>query len=415
MRALRFLCAFVALVNTVCGCQQLAGDWHNQVQEYAKAQQWDSAIAVINEELKKAPEDPELLEWRARLLLWAGQLDAAALEWKHILTIAPRDPDNWMALASVYWRQGNPKQTLVAVTTALDLDPARADAHVVRGRALLALEDSTGARREFQRAVELDPGNKDAKAARDSLKQIPRHKLLIGSDSDLFSFAGMSQQNEVSLSSRWSEHWATAFSQGFYARDGIDASKFLASGTFTSRHWGALSIGGTVTHDNGIIPKNEAFFAYDRGFRITGAPVLRGLELIYGQHWYWYRSARVLGISQTAILYLPRDWTWSLSVTAANSDFGSTRPQWAPSESSKLQFPIFPSEKHRVDGNLLFACGREDFSQVDQIGSFSSHTYGGGLGFQIVKGQELKGFALYQTRTHNQTDLGFGAQYGIRF
>ena len=87
MRALRFLCAFVALVNTVCGCQQLAGDWHNQVQEYAKAQQWDSAIAVINEELKKAPEDPELLEWRARLLLWAGQLDAAALEWLSLIHI----------------------------------------------------------------------------------------------------------------------------------------------------------------------------------------------------------------------------------------------------------------------------------------------------------------------------------------
>ena len=414
MRVLRFLCAFVALFTSVCRCQHLAGGWRAQVQEYAKAQQWDSAIAVVDEELKKRPQDPELLEWRARLLLWEGQLDAAALEWKHIVTIAPADPDNWIALASVYWRRGNPKQALAAVTTALDLDPARADAHVVRGRALLALEDSTGARREFQRAVELDPGNKEAKAARDSLKRIPRHKLLIGSERDLFSFAGMSQQNEVSLSSLWSGHWATAFSQGFYARNSVYASKFLASGTFTSRHFGALIVGGTAAQDNGIIPKNEAFFAYDRGFRITGAPVLRGLELIYGQHWYWYRSARVLGISHTAILYLPRDWRWSLSVTAAKSDFGTT-PQWASSESSKLQFPIFPSEKHRVDGNLLFACGREDFSQLDQIGSFSSHTYGGGLGFEIVKGQELKGFALYQPRTHHQTDLGFGAQYGIRF
>ena len=415
MRALRFLCAFVALFTSVCGCQQLADGWRTQVQEYAKAQQWESAIAVVDEELKKGPQIPELLEWRARLFLWEGQLDAAALQWKYIVTIAPADPDNWIALASVYWRQGNPKQALAAVTTALDLDPARADAHVVRGRALLAMQDSTGARREFQRAVELDPRNKEAKAARDSLKEIPRHKLLIGSESDLFSFAGMSQQNEVSLSSRWSEHWATAFSQGVYTRDSVYASKFLASGTFSSRHGGALTVGTTVAHDNGIIPKNEAFFAYDRGFRITGAPVLRGLELIYGQHWYWYRSARVLGISQTAVLYLPRDWTWSLSVTAAKSHFGSIPSQWTPSESSKLQFPIFPSEKHRVDGNLLFACGREDFSQLDQVGSFSSHTYGGGLGFEIVKGQELKGFALYQTRTHHQTDLGFGAQYGIRF
>ena len=415
MRALRFLCGFIALLNTVAPCQLIGGDWHTQVQEYAKAQQWDSALTIVNGELKKAPENTELLEWRARLLLWAGQLDAAVLEWKRVVNVAPGDPDNWMALASVYWRQGNPKQTLVAATRALDLDPTRADAHLVRGRALLALQDSTAARREFQRAVELDPGNKEAKAARDSLKPIPRHRLGIGSESDLFSFAGMSQQNELSLSSRWSEHWATAFAQGFYTRDSIVASRFLASGTFISRQWGALTVGGTVAHHNGIVPKSEAFFTFDRGFRLTTTPVLRGLELIYGQHWYWYRSARVLGISQTAILYLPRDWTWSFSVTAAKSNFGSTPPQWAPSESSKLQFPIFPSEKHRVDGNLMFACGREDFSQLDQIGSFSSRTYGAGMGFELVKGQELKGFALYQTRTHHQTELGFGAQYGIRF
>jgi len=414
MRTLRFLCGFVAML-TVCRCQQLAGDWRTQVQAYVRAQQWDSAIALVNGELTRGPQDPELLAWRARLLLWAGKLDEAALEWKHVLAVAPDDTDNWMALASVYWRQGNPKQMLIAVTKALDLDSTRVDAHIARGRALVALQDASEARREFQRALELDPGSKEAKSARDSLKSISRHQLLIGSESDLFSFAGLSQQNEISLSSRWSEHWATAFAQSFYVRNSIDALKFQASTTFTPQHWGALTLGGALAHDNDIIPKNEAFFAYDRGFRLTATPVVRGLELIYGQHWYWYTSARVLGISQTAIFYLPRDWTWSLSVTAAKSQFGSTPPQWSPSESSKLQFPIFPSENHRVDGDLLFAYGREDFSQLDQLGSFTSHTYGGGLGFEIAKGQSLKGFALYQTRTHHQSYLGFGAQYGIHF
>ena len=403
------------MLNIVCWCQQLTTDWHTQVKEYAKAEKWDSAISIVDRELTREPQDPELLEWRARLLLWAGQLDEAAVEWKHVLAIAPDDADNWMALGSVYWRQGNPKQALIAVNRALDLDPNRADAHLFRGRVLLVLQDSMGARREFQRAVELDPGNQEANAAFDSVKEPPRHQLLVGSENDLFSFAGSSQQNELSLSSRWSEHCATAFAQGFYLRDGINATKFQASTTYNSRHWGALTVGGSLAHDNGIIPTHEAFFAYDHGFRLTSTPVLRGLELIYGQHWYWYASARVLGISQTAILYLPHDWTWSLSIIAAKSEFGSTPPQWAPSESSKLQFPIFPSEKHRVDGTLLFACGQEDFSEVDQIGSFSSHSYGGGLGFQIRKDQELKGLAVYETRTNHQSEIGFGARYGIRF
>jgi len=415
MRALRVLCGFIAMLNIVCWCQQLTSEWHTQVQEYVKVQNWDSAIAVVDGELNRQPRHPELLEWRARLLLWAGQLDEAAAEWKEVLTIAPYDADNWLGLASVYWRQGNPKQALIAANKALDVDPNRADAHLFRGRALLVLQDSMGARREFQRAIELDPGDKEAKSALDSVKQPPRHQLLIGAENDLFTFTGSSQQNEISLSSRWSEYWATAFAQGFYRRDNIGASKFQASTTFNCCRWGALTVGGTLAHDNGIIPKNEAFFAYDRGFRLGSTPVLRGIELVYGQHWYWYTSARVLGISQTAILYLPHDWTWLLSVTAARSEFGSASPQWSPSESSKLQFPIFPSEKHRVDGNLLFACGREDFSQVDQIGSFSSRSYGGGLGFQVIKSQELKGFALYETRTNHQSEIGFGVRYGIRF
>lgn len=415
MRALRFLCGFIAMLNIVCWCQQLTEDWHAQVKNYAKAENWDSALSVINGELTREPQNPELLEWRARLLLWSGQLEEAALEWKHVLTIAPDDADNWMALGSVYWRQGDPKQALIAVNRVLDLDPSRADAHLLRGRALLVLQDSTGARREFQRATELDPGNKEARAAFDSAKEPPRHQLLIGSENDLFSFAGSSQQNEISLSSRWSEHWATAFAEGFYRRGGINASKFQANTTIDARHWGALTLGGSLAHDNGIIPKNEVSFAYDRGFRLTFAPVLRGLELVYGQHWYWYRSARVLRIGQTAILYLPHDWIWSVSLAGARSTFGFSPPQWSLSESSKLQFPIMPNKNHRVEGTILFACGREDFSQLDQIGGFSSHTYGGGLGFRLMKRQEVRAFALYETRTHHQSEIGFGASYGIRF
>jgi hypothetical protein len=45
-------------------------------------------MAVVKEERKKGPQNPELLEWRARLLLWAGHLDAAAIESKQKRTLA---------------------------------------------------------------------------------------------------------------------------------------------------------------------------------------------------------------------------------------------------------------------------------------------------------------------------------------
>src|SRR5689334_3285166 len=60
-------------------------------------------------------------------------------------------------------------------------------------------------------------------------------------------------------------------------------------------------------------------------------------------------------------------------------------------------------------GNVFFAVGTENFAQVDQIGQFSSQTYGGGMRFQFTQRQDVTGFAAYQKRTQDrtQTSLGF--------
>ncbi len=49
------------------------------------------------------------------------------------------------------------------------------------------------------------------------------------------------------------------------------------------------------------------------------------------------------------------------------------------------------------------------------IGSFSSHTYGGGLRFQFAKYQDVTGYFAYQKRTQDRTDATFGFSYGIHF
>lgn len=59
---------------------------------------------------------------------------------------------------------------------------------------------------------------------------------------------------------------------------------------------GRLTIGGAVGHDNGVIPRSEAFFGYDRGWPSVRKP-LRGLELTYDQHWHWYSAARIITVS----------------------------------------------------------------------------------------------------------------------
>ncbi len=192
------------------------------------------------------------------------------------------------------------------------------------------------------------------------------------------------------------------------------AEKLNASVSGKLAKWGSLTLGGAVAHDSGVIPKNEAFFSYDRGWRLHEA-FLRGFETNYEQHWYWYSGARILALNQTAFAYFPREWTWSLRVSEASSHFPDTGSDWRPAGFSKIYFPIKNFENRKLGGNIFFATGTENYAQVDQIGRFSSHTYGGGLRFQMAQAQDVSGFAGYQQRNDARSEMSFGFIYGIRF
>jgi hypothetical protein len=139
------------------------------------------------------------------------------------------------------------------------------------------------------------------------------------------------------------------------------------------------------------------------------------LETNFEQHWYWYSAARVLIFSGTGTAYFPREWMWSLRLTGARSEFPGNATEWRPAGFSKLAFPLKSLENRRLAGNVFFATGTEDYAQVNQIGHFSSHTYGGGLHYQMATAQDISGFAGYEMRTQSLNQITFGLTYGIRF
>lgn len=138
---------------------------------------------------------------------------------------------------------------------------------------------------------------------------------------------------------------------------------------------------------------------------------MRGIEFIYLQGWLWYRDAHVLTLGPGAIVYLPRDWTWSIRVTAARSDFTGTPAEWSPSGSTRLGFPLH----RRLTGNVFFAVGTENFVQVDEVRRFSARTWGGGLRWLFAKGQHVGGYAFYQDRSRGRTQTSFRFIYGFSF
>jgi tetratricopeptide (TPR) repeat protein len=405
----------VTLVACPSFSQDHAPDWQTQVRKYAEAQDWDSAMRIVAREVARSPQDLDVRAWRARVLAWSGHLAEAEKEYVEILHVSRNDPDSWMGLAGVYSREGRADEALRALDNAVELDPKRADLYAARARALRATGRQSEARMEFQKALNLDPANSEARAGLASVRGEPKHELRLGQDNDLFNFASANRDGWVRLLSQWTPHWSTDFAGSFYERAGINAGKF--SGAITGRRprWGALTVGGAAGHDQAVIPRSEAFFEADHGWKLSETSFMRSLEFVYAQHWYWYQQSRILTLNGTAILYLPQDWTLSLGATGARSTFSGTGVEWRPSGMTRLGFPLAHWGERRLSGNVFFAAGTEDFAQIDQIGRFASQTYGGGLRFQITARQDVTAYASYQKRTLDRTDTGFGLSYGIHF
>lgn len=386
---------------------QTGSEWQQQVQDEVKAQHIDAALTTVDQRLANAPEDLEAHGWCGRLLAWKGRWTEGEAEYKLVLQKVPDDVDILSGLADVLIWQQKYTEALQVLNHARALSPSDPEILSRQARVLGLLGRTSEAQMEYQQVLKVDPENKEARA---SLLENTKHELRIENDVDFFNYTGNAETQSVSLSSRWNPSWSTVFGLSTYQRFGQDAAKLQASGAFHTVTHSWVSVGTAVANDQGVVPTSEAFFELGHGFRLDNRWV-QGLESSYQQHWFWYQGAHVLTFSTNQIVYLPRGWTWSLDVTGARSGFAGTSVAWEPSGWSKIGFPLY----RRLSGNVLFGVGSENFSQIDQIGRFSAHTYGGGLRYQFRDRQDVQGYVARQLRSQGLTDTTLGLSYGIRF
>ncbi len=389
-------------------------NWQQQVREHVAAHQWSAALETADRRLAAVPTDLEARRWRARLLVWSGHLPEAEAEYRSVLAAAPEDADILSGLAQVLARQQRTEGALALLGRAQRLAPLRPHIRIQRAQLLRALGRSDQARQHLRAALALEPRNPEAKAALASLEGEPHHEFRIGTEMDFLNYTSRAQAQTASLRSMWSSRWMTLFAGDFYQRFGQGGGKFTGLATYRLGRSDALTAGGAISRDHGIIPKREIFFEYGHGFRLAKPGekgFFRGLETAYRQHWFWYGDAQILALTTSELLYLPREWTWSLSVTGARSRFPALGAEWRPSGVMRLGIPVH----HQVTANLFFGVGTENFARVDQIGRFSARTLGGGLRYQLNRRQDITGYLAYQNRSQARTQTSFGLNYGLHF
>jgi tetratricopeptide (TPR) repeat protein len=403
--------AFVAVAGLLLPTWMLAGDdWQQQVHTAVDQHQIPAALVIVDHRLAERPGDIEAHTWRGRLLAWTNQWQAAESEYHFVLDRFPNDLDVLTGLADVLLWQRKYPEALAVLEAARTVDPQDPEILVRRARVLSLVNRIAEARSQFQAVLTRDPTNRAALNGLADLTGVARYELRIGEELDFFNYTENAQAEAVTLTAHWNSTWTTAVGVSPYHLFGENAVKIWADAAYRFHQNNWVRVLGAGANPQDVVPESEALFEYGHGSRFSHR-WFQGLESSYQEHSLWYRGAQVLTLNTTQILYLPKEWTWSVSVTGARTRFGGTGSDWVPTGSTKIGVPLSRS----LSGSVLFAVGAENFAQVDQIGRLSARTYGGGLRYRFAESQDLAGFVARQDREHGQNQTSLGLSYGIRF
>ena len=394
----------------LCTCMIAEDDWQAQVRTAVDQHQVPTALAVVDHRLAEAPGDMEAHAWRGRLLAWTGHGREAEIEYHFVLDKFPNDVDVLVGLADVLLWQKKYSEALEVLEVARSAAPKDPEILVRRARILSLLRRTSEARAQYQAVLIYDPTNRAVMNGLADLAGVSRYELRIGDEADFFNYTENAQVEAVTLAAHWNERWTTTFGISPYHLFGENAVKISADAAYRFHKNNWVRVLGAAANPQDVVPETEALIEYGHGFRFSN-PWVKGLETSYQEHSLWYRGAQVLTINTTQVVYLPKEWTWALSVTGARTHFAGAGSDWVPSGSAKLGFPLF----RRISGNVLFAVGAENFAQVDQIGRLSARTYGGGLRYRFAESQDMTAFVARQDREYGQKQTSLGVSYGIHF
>jgi tetratricopeptide (TPR) repeat protein len=97
--------------------------WHIWRETDKALEQYENALAALNQVVAAAPEYAEGWNTRATLLYLMGDYVASAVDVKRTLALEPRHFGAWSGLGLIYLNVGDERAALVAFSKALEWNP----------------------------------------------------------------------------------------------------------------------------------------------------------------------------------------------------------------------------------------------------------------------------------------------------
>ena len=116
------------------------------------ASKLDSAIRLLDEAVRRDPQNARLYFFRARLHFAKQDFDAALEDSTEAVRLAPDRPDGYKIRALTYTMQGSLTQAVADLTKAIEIDPSDPDLFTARAKAYQGLGEETKAEVDFAAA-----------------------------------------------------------------------------------------------------------------------------------------------------------------------------------------------------------------------------------------------------------------------
>lgn len=140
---------------------------HNDVRKLLRQAKYPQALLLVNKELAKNPRDPQMRFWQGFIYEQQGQPDLAFSTYLSLTQAFPELAEPHNNLGVLYAAKGDYPNAKASLDAALRANPAYAAAHENMGDLLVNM-----ARQSYERALALDPKQKDPAKKIDRLKPL---------------------------------------------------------------------------------------------------------------------------------------------------------------------------------------------------------------------------------------------------